>query len=113
MSQSKHSTVYNLVQTSTKEDVNSLKLRWSNQDISTLKDASLDAPDLICLSHLRWDFVYQRPQHLLTRCVRERRTFFIEEPFFDTDDRAWLDISQRDSGVWVVVPHLPEGLSQE
>lgn len=20
--------------------------------------------DLLCLSHLRWDFVYQRPQHL-------------------------------------------------
>ena len=114
MSQSKHPIVYDLAQSSsTKEDVNPLKLRWSNQDISTLEDASLDAPDLICLSHLRWDFVYQRPQHLLTRCVRDRRVFFIEEPLFSTDDRAWLDISQRDSGVWVVVPHLPEGLAQE
>ena len=26
--------------------------------------------DLVCLSHLRWDFVYQRPQHLMTRYGR-------------------------------------------
>ena len=32
-------------------------------------------PDLVCFSHLRWDFVYQRPQHLLTRCARDRRVF--------------------------------------
>ena len=25
--------------------------------------------DLICFSHLRWDFVYQRPQHLLSRAA--------------------------------------------
>ena len=34
-------------------------------------------PDVICFSHLRWDFVYQRPQHLLTRCAAERRVFFV------------------------------------
>lgn len=39
-------------------------------------------PDLVCFSHLRWDFVYQRPQHLLTRCARDRRVFFVEEPVF-------------------------------
>ena len=35
--------------------------------------------DLVCLSHLRWNFVYQRPQHLLNRCARDRRVIFIEE----------------------------------
>ncbi|HKZ79655.1 MAG TPA: hypothetical protein VJ124_15385 [Pyrinomonadaceae bacterium] len=35
-------------------------------------------PDVVVLSHLRWDFVYQRPQHLLTRAARERRVFFVE-----------------------------------
>jgi len=66
-------------------------------------------PDLVCLSHLRWDFVMQRPQHLLSRCARDRRVFFVEEPIFDNGS-ARLDVSQRDSGLWVVVPHLPEGL---
>jgi len=69
-------------------------------------------PDLVCFSHLRWDFVYQRPQHLLSRCARTRRVFFVEEPIFDNGSMH-LEISQRDCGVWVVVPHLPEGLRSE
>ncbi len=69
-------------------------------------------PDLICFSHLRWDFVYQRPQHLLKRCARERRVFFVEEPIFDNGSMR-LDISERDPNLKVVVPHLPEGLRSE
>ncbi|HYE16722.1 MAG TPA: glycosyltransferase family 1 protein [Pyrinomonadaceae bacterium] len=65
--------------------------------------------DLICLSHLRWDFVYQRPQHLLSRCARDRRVFFFEEPIYGDDYR--LDVKLSDDGVFVAVPHLPEGVS--
>ncbi len=36
--------------------------------------------DLLVFSHLRWDFVYQRPQHLLSRLAHDRRVFFVEEP---------------------------------
>jgi ribonuclease BN (tRNA processing enzyme) len=36
--------------------------------------------DLVCFSHLRWDFVFQRPQHLLTRFARRGRVFYVEEP---------------------------------
>ena len=36
--------------------------------------------DLIVWSHLRWSFVYQRPQHLLARLAQSRRVLFIEEP---------------------------------
>jgi glycosyltransferase involved in cell wall biosynthesis len=68
-------------------------------------------PDLICFSHLRWDFVYQRPQHLLTRCAKERRVYFVEEPIF-TETTPRLEISQRENGVYVVVPFLPNGLSE-
>jgi UDP-galactopyranose mutase len=35
---------------------------------------------LVVFSHLRWDFVYQRPQHLLSRLAERRRVLFIEEP---------------------------------
>jgi UDP-galactopyranose mutase len=69
-------------------------------------------PDLVCFSHLRWDFVYQRPQHLLTRCARDRRVFFVEEPIFGKGSMR-LDVQERDGGVKVVVPHLPEGLRSE
>ena len=69
-------------------------------------------PDLVCFSHLRWDFVYQRPQHLLTRCAGERRVFFVEEPIFGNGSMR-LDVQERPGGVRVVVPHLPEGLHSE
>jgi UDP-galactopyranose mutase len=68
--------------------------------------------DLICFSHLRWDFVFQRPQHLLTRCAKERRVYFVEEPIYGNGSMH-LHVSERDSGVHVVVPHLPEGLQSE
>ncbi len=71
--------------------------------------------DLVCLSHLRWNFVYQRPQHLLSRCARERRVFFVEEPEFDATGSAELEVTLQpagDSMLWVVVPHLPPDLSQ-
>jgi UDP-galactopyranose mutase len=68
--------------------------------------------DLVCFSHLRWDFVYQRPQHLLTRCARDRRVFFVEEPVFSNGSMR-LDVSERVGGVQVVVPHLPDGLRSE
>jgi glycosyltransferase involved in cell wall biosynthesis len=74
--------------------------------------ASSSALDLICLSHLRWNFVFQRPQHLMTRCARERRVFFVEEPIFDRDVLPFLEV-YRDSRVTVVVPHLSEGMSAE
>jgi glycosyltransferase involved in cell wall biosynthesis len=62
-------------------------------------------PDLLCFSHLRWDFVFQRPQHLMTRFATERRVFYVEEPIFDEAPR--LEISRGPDGVHVVVPHLP------
>jgi UDP-galactopyranose mutase len=36
--------------------------------------------DLVCISHLRWDFVWQRPQQILSRLARQYRVWFVEEP---------------------------------
>ena len=36
--------------------------------------------NLVCVSHLRWDFVWQRPQHLLSRLAKTCNLFFVEEP---------------------------------
>jgi UDP-galactopyranose mutase len=43
------------------------------------------APALVVLSHLRWDFVFQRPQHLFTRMAAYRRVLYIEEPIYASD----------------------------
>lgn len=89
----------------------SLGLRWPEG--TELEPPAPGAQDLICFSHLRWDFVYQRPQHLLSRCAQARRVFIVEEPIIIPDETSWLDISRRESGVWIVVPHLSEKISGE
>ena len=61
------------------------------------------AEDVICFSHLRWHFVYQRPQHLLSRCARGRRVFFFEEPVFDSVEDSHLSSIHDPSGITVVV----------
>ena len=67
--------------------------------------------DLLCFSHLRWHFVTQRPQHLLTRCAASQRTFFWEEPYFDADDNGdgtpTLEVMHEEEQLWVLRPHLP------
>ena len=68
--------------------------------------------NLLCFSHLRWDFVYQRPQHLLTRFSELTSVHFLEEPVFESTDTAWLSYSQRLPNLWVCVPHLPHGLDK-
>ena len=71
------------------------------------------SPDILCFSHLRWHFVTQRPQHLLTRCARDRRVFFWEEPQWDAEERgeggATLEIMHEEPKLWVLRPHLPRG----
>lgn len=49
-------------------------------------------PDLICISHLRWDFVWQRPQQLLSRLAHHYRVLFVEEPVTNTNiDKPYLE----------------------
>jgi glycosyltransferase involved in cell wall biosynthesis len=85
------------------------EFRTRNNRADAIVPSLSTVPDLICLSHLRWDFVWQRPQHLLSRCAKDRRVFFVEEPVYG-DYVPHLDISPRDCGVQVVVPRLPHGL---
>ncbi len=76
--------------------------------MSTHGSAS-EIPDLFCFSHLRWHFVFQRPQHLLTRCARERRVFFWEEPIWDAEGDPHLEMIQEADQLLVLRPHLPAG----
>lgn len=70
------------------------------------------APDtlLLCLSHLRWNFVFQRPQHLLSRAARQWPVVFFEEPIFRDDlSVPRLDVQSPMAGVTVAVPIVPSG----
>jgi UDP-galactopyranose mutase len=67
--------------------------------------------DVICLSHLRWNFVFQRPQHLMTRCARERRVYFVEEPVSAAAGAAPTLQIQQARALSIVTPSLPADLT--
>jgi len=71
-----------------------------------------DVQDLICFSHLRWNFVYQRPQHLLSRATESYRVWFLEEPVYD-DGEPRLTQCKQANRLTVVVPHLPHGTNSD
>ena len=75
-----------------------------------MRGAGATQPVLLCLSHLRWDFVLQRPQHLLTRAARDHTVLFFEEPIFRSGVAPRLDRRATPEGVTVLVPQLPEGM---
>ncbi|MEO6363896.1 MAG: glycosyltransferase [Caldimonas sp.] len=61
-------------------------------------------PTLLVLSHLRWNFVFQRPQHLLSRLAAHYAVVFVEEPVRDEQGPARLDASEPVPGVTVLRP---------
>lgn len=48
---------------------------------------------LLVFSHLRWDFVWQRPQHLMSHLARHYRVLFVEEPL-PTEGASYLQTEQ-------------------
>ena len=71
------------------------------------------ASPLICFSHLQWDFVTQRPQHLMRRFARERHVLFWEEAAPTGDTEASLEVRPSGDGVTVLRPRLPATLTGE
>lgn len=61
---------------------------------------------LVVFSHLRWNFVYQRPQHLMSRLASQWRVVFVEEPMHGAET-AWLEKIDACPNLQVWRPHLP------
>jgi UDP-galactopyranose mutase len=62
---------------------------------------------IAAFSHLRWNFVYQRPQHLLSRLAARHRVVFIEEPELDTDRPPRWERSKLQPNLTVYRPRTP------
>lgn len=78
----------------------------TKNDLDFSDVSKINYKDVVCLSHLRWDFVFQRPQHLLSRFTKNgQRVFFFEEPIF-SDDPTHLDIQQKEENLFVLVPRI-------
>lgn len=82
----------------------------SSRADSVHADAPRPTP-LLVHSHLRWDFVWQRPQQLMSRLAQQAPVLFVEEAVF-ADDLATgsLDLSTPSKGVTRAIPRLPAAL---
>lgn len=71
--------------------------------------------DLVCFSHLRWGFVFQRPNHLMTRFARDFRTFFVEEPIDDLgpNEDARMELRQEGPQLSICTPHVSAALGEQ
>lgn len=61
---------------------------------------------IIVMSHLRWNFVFQRPQHLLSRLAEHYKILFFEEPVFHEKDPL-LVVTNPHPNITVHTPHTP------
>lgn len=88
-------------------------------DYNVVKQSGLNGKDLlndhnlmkikniICFSHLRWNFVFQRPQHLLTRWAKDSRVFYFEEPIMGNFDSNFLKtVYSKNLNLTIITPHI-------
>ncbi|NJR12806.1 glycosyltransferase family 1 protein [bacterium] len=63
--------------------------------------------NLVCISHLRWDFVWQRPQHLLTRFAQDYTVYFVEEPIATPETAtAYLEVFTAQNAPQITIIRL-------
>lgn len=69
-----------------------------------------ETSDLLVFSHLRWDFLVKRPQHLMSRYAQYRRVFYFEEPVFGMTELPRLHLKETTENVLIVIPYLPTNI---
>lgn len=67
-------------------------------------------PSIVVFSHLRWNFVYQRPQHLMSRLAQYYRIVFMEEPVPNAA-KNFIERITPCAGVEILRPHLTGSVS--
>lgn len=73
----------------------------------------LQRPAIICFSHLPWNLVFQRPQHILTRLLGSFDVIYWEEPRVEAGcTEARLERTHLAEGLVRAVPVLPDGLDR-
>lgn len=70
--------------------------------------ARTDTYGIVVFSHLRWNFVWQRPQQFLTRFAPNHRILFIEEPYYDLspEEQPFLTLEAVAPNIMVAAAHL-------
>ncbi|MGM8363577.1 glycosyltransferase [Flavobacterium sp. ARAG 55.4] len=64
--------------------------------------------DMIVFSHIRWQFVYQRPQHIMSRMAKKMKILFIEEPLQYDENKDLGNLIIVDEKLHVLQPNVTE-----
>ncbi|MDT0644726.1 glycosyltransferase [Zunongwangia sp. F363] len=65
--------------------------------------------DMLVFSHLRWGFVYQRPQHIISRLSANYHILFIEEPVhFDVGEEKSFELEIINQNLHVLKPKVSD-----
>ncbi|MDB5524547.1 MAG: UDP-galactopyranose mutase [Rhizobium sp.] len=89
-------------------------MNYSSSVSHLSQETELRRAPLVCFSHLRWDFVLQRPQHLMQRFAQDRQVFFFEE-FIPTDHHLpYLEIHPFErTTVKSIRPRIPHWWNED
>ena len=93
----------------TLQPINAKHTAQTNKQINNVVGVKRTA--LLCFSHLRWDFVYQRPQHIMSKFASEYAILFIEEPIYSNEDEAYLEVREVKTNIHVLQPRIPKSFS--
>ncbi len=83
-------------------------IQQANGRLGLTAARSLKKPDdlsVIVHCHLRWDFVWQRPQQIFSRLAAHHPIAFVEEPMWQEGERR-LDVSEPFTNVARIIPVL-------
>lgn len=62
--------------------------------------------DMVVFCHLRWEFVYQRPQHLISRLAQTHKVLFIEEPLHDSQSQSFGTLNVINDRLHILQPNV-------
>ncbi|WP_376703389.1 glycosyltransferase [Mesorhizobium sp. ISC25] len=74
-------------------------------------NTSVQSSIILCFSHLRWNFVFQRPQHILTLASNQQQLIYFEEPMFDERRHPSMRVNDISSTIRIVTPLISVGTS--
>ncbi len=84
---------------------NTDKLVEDNIPANDENDGTVPSPYMVVFCHLRWEFVTQRPQHLISRLAKHRKVLFVEEPIgHEAHERGTAHLYQVAENIQVLQP---------
>ncbi|KAF2514877.1 glycosyltransferase [Flavobacterium foetidum] len=78
----------------------------NNNAIPVIEPHQAQYYDMIVFSHLRWKFVFQRPQHLIIRMAQNIKVLFVEEPLRNHQDDKQGTLTEINENLHILQPNV-------